>query len=473
MYEVTALDKRMTAFVIPNAIQVTTTSAKYTFTSFLSRDNTFDVIYNVWRLARPEGSSMGSQIQSRRGSLDILDGSDGISVGVPSASSAGEKVQVKSKVTQCACGKAGEHFTELAMETVLPGTPEKIYNLMFTSGFIKDFMTQEQRLTDLQISDWMPTADNPKLLYRQMSYIKPLTGSIGPKQAKCELRDETVHCDFDDYIVMLTTTRTPDVPSGGVFSVKTKTCITWASSVSTKVVVTTQVEWSGRSFIKGLIEKSAIDGQKQYHADLDKSMRSYIHAHQSEFIPEGMDVSVVEEAEAQTVESSPRLSAERPSLSDTEPRKKSREYEHGQRGLQWAYDTFEGTLKVAKQSTEGLLELIKDAWDQSTSTTILYFIIAFLVLSNIWTLVMVGRREEAGRRKAIRKTEEREQWVQGIVTALWEELVASKTTAGETALAPSPRPLGDWQGEVSDIHSALDYIERRVQHIREGLAELD
>jgi len=202
-------------------------------------------------------------------------------------------------------------------------------------------------------------------------------------------------------------------------------------------------------------------------------MRSYIHAHQSEFIPEGMDVSVVEEAEAQTVESSPRLSAERPSLSDTEPRKKSREYEHGQRGLQWAYDTFEGTLKVAKQSTEGLLELIKDAWDQSTSTTILYFIIAFLVLSNIWTLVMVGRREEAGRRKAIRKTEEREQWVQGIVTALWEELVASKTTAGETALAPSPRPLGDWQGEVSDIHSALDYIERRVQHIREGLAELD
>ena len=54
MYDVTALDKRMTAFVIPNAIQLTTRTIKYTFTSFLSRDTTFDVIYNVWRLARPE-----------------------------------------------------------------------------------------------------------------------------------------------------------------------------------------------------------------------------------------------------------------------------------------------------------------------------------------------------------------------------------------------------------------------------------
>jgi len=84
-----------------------------------------------------------------------------------------------------------------------------------------------------------------------MSYIKPLNGSLGPKQTKCEIRDETLHSDFDDYLVMLTTTRTPDVPSGNVFSVKTRTCIMWASAVSTKILVTTQVEWTGRSFIKG------------------------------------------------------------------------------------------------------------------------------------------------------------------------------------------------------------------------------
>jgi len=84
-----------------------------------------------------------------------------------------------------------------------------------------------------------------------MSYIKPLNASIGPRQTKCELSDEIVNCDFDDYVSTMTTTRTPDVPSGNVFSVKTRTCIMWASNVSSRVVVTTQVEWTGRSFIRG------------------------------------------------------------------------------------------------------------------------------------------------------------------------------------------------------------------------------
>jgi VAD1 Analog of StAR-related lipid transfer domain len=104
---------------------------------------------------------------------------------------------------------------------------------------------------DIQISDWAPIPADQNCLARNMSYIKRLNGSIGPKSTKCEIRDETLHCDFDDYVVTLTTTRTPDVPSGGVFSVKTRTCITWASSASSHIVVTSQVEWTGRSFIKG------------------------------------------------------------------------------------------------------------------------------------------------------------------------------------------------------------------------------
>lgn len=84
-----------------------------------------------------------------------------------------------------------------------------------------------------------------------MSYIKPLPGGFGPKQTKCELQDETVHVDFDNYVSMVTTTRTPDVPSGGSFSVKTRTCLMWAGASSTRVLVTCQVDWTGRSFIKG------------------------------------------------------------------------------------------------------------------------------------------------------------------------------------------------------------------------------
>ena len=100
---------------------------------------------------------------------------------------------------------------------------------------------------DLQISDWTPDPET-NLLTRKFSYIKQLNGVV--KQTKCELVDETMHCDFENYVTMLTTTRTPDVPSGGAFSVKTKTCITWAGVASSRVLVTTQVDWNGRSFIK-------------------------------------------------------------------------------------------------------------------------------------------------------------------------------------------------------------------------------
>ena len=282
----------MTAFVIPNAIQITTRQSKYFFASFLSRDTTFDVIYNIWRLSRPDDAvSAISRQTSARNSLEntqrtgmeqlretgsaakaVANGGAAaaavISGGVKSRK--GAAILLTNKVTQCACWKKGEHFSETALETIVPGTPEKIYNLMFASGFIKDFMKGEQKLTglfyispcywgtkadaytiDIQISDWAPTSTGSKLLARNMSYIKPLNASLGPKQTKCEIRDETTHCNFDDYVVTITTTRTPEVPSGGVFSVKTRTCMMWASAASTKVVVTTQVEWTGRSFIKG------------------------------------------------------------------------------------------------------------------------------------------------------------------------------------------------------------------------------
>ena len=79
--EIISIEKKMTAFVIPNAIQITTRTSKYTFASFLARDTTYDVIHNIWRLARPaDGDSYISAAASPRMSLEDndvdLDGSD-------------------------------------------------------------------------------------------------------------------------------------------------------------------------------------------------------------------------------------------------------------------------------------------------------------------------------------------------------------------------------------------------------------
>lgn len=261
----------MTALVIPNAIGISTGRDKvssptlgvadiqYTFASFISRDTTFDVMMNIWRLCNPNAvMSTASLIHSRPASIA------GTDVDSPPDTGGGQG----HAPTTCACGKEGKHYSEIALETTLASTPEKVYNLMFASEWIKTFLTENQKLRgeydslvksiwnvaeyilELEMSDWKPLAG--KLLARSMTYIKPLNGSIGPKQTKCHIIDEQDHFDLDSYISMITTTRTPDVPSGGVFSVKTRTCLMWAGGNSTKVVVTSTVEWTGKSWVKGM-----------------------------------------------------------------------------------------------------------------------------------------------------------------------------------------------------------------------------
>jgi hypothetical protein len=243
----------------------------------------------------------------------------------------------------------------------------------------------------------------------------------------------------------------------------------------------------------GIIEKSAIEGQRTYQRELDRAMRIYIQEHQTEFIPAGLDpasvvVAVEGETAVPTTATGPVPQSEEAARKE---REKEREQERNQRSIQWAYDTFEGAMSVGRQSASVAIELIRDAWDQSSTSTILYFAITLLVLSNLWTLVLVGQREEAGRRKEMRRTEEREKWVQGIVTALWEELAAGRQPGA--ALPPpssswsSPQqqqqqqqsvPMNvhlpeSWRDEVAEIMGALNAVEERVQLIRRSLADID
>ncbi|KAK4048573.1 hypothetical protein OIO90_005743 [Microbotryomycetes sp. JL221] len=331
--EVVSIEKRMTAYVIPNAIQVTTLHARHVFASFLSRDTTYDLVGSIWRMVHPvvppsaalpdtnardasddndsaSGDSIdeGSPVAPKRTKRRLRglrrrgdttnesisgEGSKGFSRGAngsPHATGGGRDEFKFHAVTTDTCPLL-VNLKEVCMDTMFPSSPEKIYNLMFTSGFMKQFWTDNQKLTEIEMSDWAPQASGSNLLARSISYIKPLTAPIGPKQTKCVILDENAHVDFDDFVCVITTTRTPDVPSGTAFAVKTRTSMTWAKNNSCRVRVTTGVEWSKSSFIKGIVEKSCIEGQKTYHNDLELAMRTYIQQHRSEFMAEGQDAT--------------------------------------------------------------------------------------------------------------------------------------------------------------------------------------
>jgi len=253
----------------------------------------------------------------------------------------------------------------------------------------------------------------------------------------------------------------------------------WASNVSSRVIVTTQVEWSGRSFIKGIIEKSCIDGQKTYHVDLDKAIRGYIQNHLSEFVPEGAtEAEVVVTRAAAAIALEPISSPSVPSDA-----MKERTLARNQRGLQWAYDTFEGAFDVAKKSAETAFELLGDALDSYSSLSWSHLVIMVLVITNIWTIWKSTGRDEAKRKKEMLKNEDRERWVKEAVTTLWEELAKNGGLSPHPTYTP-PQPLkpshseeiggkfGSWKEDVEDISRVLDGLQTRLDGLRAALKEV-
>ncbi|KAG8693613.1 hypothetical protein FRC09_010395 [Ceratobasidium sp. 395] len=415
----------MTAYVIPNAILIQTYSTQYTFASFLARDTVHDVMQSLWHPPpKPVDQSEGGENNAGTGEdEDVMqespvDEGDGLTGHEP---------------TQCACGKEGQHYPTPVIDTVIPGTPEKLYELMLKSQFINDFLSVDQKLIDIQTSEWYPKEPDSTLLARDITFIKPLTGSFGPKQAKCEIKEEQIHIDFDDYTSVLTTTRTPEVPSGGMFAVKTRACLMWASAASTRLVVTTAVEWTGRSFIRGVIDRSAIDGQKQYHQDLEKAMRKHIAAHRRDFVPKGAAAAASANGEAGDISVSSEtedLTLETTEASPTKP---------------------SDTLGVITQTASALL---KDAFAQLRgirTTNALGVLVVILALSNIWSLL--GPRAEPrlpGDAQSIKKRR-----------LSWRGTRDRKLDVADT------------RAEIRELRRSMEAIEKRLARIEVALTELD
>ncbi|KAK4685181.1 hypothetical protein P7C73_g4972, partial [Tremellales sp. Uapishka_1] len=446
--DITVIEKKMTALVIPNAIQVVTPKSKHTFASFISRDTTYDVMMNIWRLSHPNAvmstTSLFTANTSRPGSVH---GDPGIAKGAVT----GGKGHAP---TQCICLAEGKHYKETALNAIFPGTPEKIYNLMFASGWAKTFLSDDQKLRDIQSSDWKPISSDNKLLTRNMSYIKPLNGSIGPKQTRCDIVDEQEHYDEDQYIVMLTTTRTPDVPSGGVFSVKTRTCYMWAGANSTKVMVTTEVEWTGKSWVKGLIEKSCIEGQKQFHDDMEAGMRQYIKEHPTEFAGEGG----VEEEETAFVE----LDKDQPTAAeayaaDARRKRQEEDYTYLQGALDAIVTGFKAIFTGLKTLFDTIVDMLSDA--PFTKETFMGLLIFVLVISNIYTYLIAGPKDAAKRERRLGQKQE--------TRDLAEAMRLFLAGAGPREVTKAAASTGDEARALMDI---IQDVERRAEKLKELLA---
>ncbi|GAA6003637.1 hypothetical protein JCM10207_003521 [Rhodosporidiobolus poonsookiae] len=354
--EIVSIEKRMTAKILPNAIEVRTLHATHTFSSFLSRDASYSLIVACWRHVHPEASRLQSESRAaakeerrrlrstsvstattepdtdtdddveskseisfedehgekKRHRFRIRSRASAALRSLRSTAAAGDgagaegpteadKVKNAARAQAAAEGGEGVHapttydgpeYKNEALDCVLPTTPFKAFVLFFKNeGFLRHFLEETEHLKEIDIGPWRALSgsaaeddDSHALKQREMNYLKPLNAPVGPKQTHCNIHDENEKLDEESYISNLTRTRTPDVPSGDGFSVVTRTTFTWAEGGGCHVRVTTEVEWTKvNRLLKGVIERGAIDGQKQYHRDLESAVRAHIDANPNEY----------------------------------------------------------------------------------------------------------------------------------------------------------------------------------------------
>jgi hypothetical protein len=140
---------------------------------------------------------------------------------------------------------------------------------------VRKFLLDECKSLDLALEDDKKGLSNEKKS-RQYTYIKPLGGSIGPKQTKCITTEELDFFDLEKAVTVTCSTQTPDVPSGNAFVTKTRYCLTWAAGNATRFQMNCTIEWSAKSWLKGPIEKGAKDGQQQYGDSLVKTIKGAV-----------------------------------------------------------------------------------------------------------------------------------------------------------------------------------------------------
>ncbi|RHZ64988.1 hypothetical protein CDV55_104677 [Aspergillus turcosus] len=349
--EIVAIEKESTAMVFPNAIAIQTLHARHTFRSLLSRESTYDLMVNIWKINHPalKSSVNGTRVATGTGDKtekagesevesddgdeedEIYDedeegdnaesvfGPEGASAngserslptkglsrqasgllqnGNGTAPTATPNANGESKSAKSSPGGDADadfpgpathppteytepngQYDKVIKEEIIPAPLGKVYSYVFgpaSGSFIPKFLVENQKAGELQFESEKKGLTNDSRT-RKYSYIKPLNGSIGPKQTKCISTETLDFLDLEKAVLVTLSTQTPDVPSGNVFCTKTKYLFTWGPGNQTRFFMTCTIEWSGKSWLKGPIEKGAIDGQTTFGNELVAALKAAV-----------------------------------------------------------------------------------------------------------------------------------------------------------------------------------------------------
>lgn len=298
------IEKRATAGIFPNGIVIDTLHTKYTFASFTSRDATYDLITEVWNqiILGKRFRSNSNNTNSSSNSIsddenddydddyddygddddDLYDNSNNISdsTDITSSVSIGKPEDLPMPLQTDTpygtgippLGPKIHSPTEtvykpapnekLVNESTIHASLGRVVNILFGKdvSYIMAILKAQKNsdISPIPVLVDSPTVSEGKK--RDYSYVKTTPGAIGPGKTKCMITETIQHFNLEEYVQVLQTTKTPDVPSGNSFYVRTVYLLSWANNNETKLKVYVSVEWTGKSLIKSPIEKGTFDG---------------------------------------------------------------------------------------------------------------------------------------------------------------------------------------------------------------------
>ena len=203
------------------------------------------------KVASQKASVMGVAIGAAAGSVPTVgDAKAGERAAIAATASADFPGPATHVPTECT--DADTHYEKLLKDEIIQAPLGKIYSMVFgpaSGGFMSKWLMDEIKVTELQMEDRRGLSEEVRT--RTFSYIKPLYAAIGPKSTKCLISETLDFIDLERSISVTSTTQTPDVPSGNVFCTKTKFCFMWAPGNATRIIMNCQIEWTGKSWLKG------------------------------------------------------------------------------------------------------------------------------------------------------------------------------------------------------------------------------
>lgn len=287
--EIVQMKKKSTVGIFPNGIVIDTLHDKYKFASILNRDYIFDLLTNIWNQVILGRRHKGSQEDATQidASSDNSDIDTDIDSDYESETSATSQEDDNTTISKSKKGSAlgpthhaptNPAYTptsgeKMIMERTINAPLSHVADVLLgnDTSYMTNILQKEKAYDISPIPPILATKT------RSYSYTKPLNGGkIGPSKTRCNITEQLDHYDLEDHVKLIQISKTPDVPSGNSFEVKSTYFMSWGPNNSTKISIYLVVEWTGKSWIKGAIEKGTFDGVPEDSKVLLNEVENYV-----------------------------------------------------------------------------------------------------------------------------------------------------------------------------------------------------